>query len=191
MTGNVDHPKHYGGADNPYECIKVLEAWLTSSEFIGFLKGNSIKYKSRHRQKGGLEDLEKSLWYDERLVAFCKENGLDGKVEYEGKLFDIVKRVVVMQLDGSSLEFDDREQAAVYIAAHQPPPLPGELLDTGMPNNGRVRMVDMNAAIHERVAEVMAARDAARKRSASAQMGWLTRRRNAQNPARRQTRRKL
>ena len=24
---NVDHPSHYGGADNPYEAIKVLREW--------------------------------------------------------------------------------------------------------------------------------------------------------------------
>lgn len=23
----VDHPAHYGGKDNPYEAIKVIEAW--------------------------------------------------------------------------------------------------------------------------------------------------------------------
>lgn len=23
----VDHPAHYGCADNPYEAIKVIEAW--------------------------------------------------------------------------------------------------------------------------------------------------------------------
>ena len=23
----VNHPLHYGGADNPYEAIKVIEAW--------------------------------------------------------------------------------------------------------------------------------------------------------------------
>lgn len=29
MTGDsVNHPSHYGGADNPYEAIKVIEAWL-------------------------------------------------------------------------------------------------------------------------------------------------------------------
>jgi hypothetical protein len=26
-TEEVDHPPHYGGADNPYETIKVIEAW--------------------------------------------------------------------------------------------------------------------------------------------------------------------
>lgn len=39
----VDHPKHYGG-DTTYECIKVLKAWNTPEEFIGFCKDNAIKY---------------------------------------------------------------------------------------------------------------------------------------------------
>lgn len=74
---NVDHPGHYGGADNAYETIRVLEAWLTPAEYVGFLKGNSLKYQSRHRQKGGLEDLEKSQWYQDRLVEFAKRTGAD------------------------------------------------------------------------------------------------------------------
>ena len=27
MKENVSHPKHYGGKENPYEAIKVIEAW--------------------------------------------------------------------------------------------------------------------------------------------------------------------
>ena len=49
MDEAVDHPAHYGGKDNPYEVIKVLEAWLTPEEFAGFLKGNVIKYQARAR----------------------------------------------------------------------------------------------------------------------------------------------
>lgn len=67
---NVDHPSHYGGKDNPYEVIKVLEAWLTPDEYIGFLKGNAIKYLARHRQKGGDEDLRKAEWYQRELNRF-------------------------------------------------------------------------------------------------------------------------
>ena len=70
MSDEVNHPGHYGGADNPYETIKVLEAWLTPEEFAGFLKGNALKYLSRHRQKGGDEDLRKAQWYQDRLVRF-------------------------------------------------------------------------------------------------------------------------
>lgn len=27
MSEQINHPKYYGGGDNPYEAIKVIEAW--------------------------------------------------------------------------------------------------------------------------------------------------------------------
>lgn len=77
----VNHPDHYGG-DTPYEVIKVLEAWFTPEEFIGFLKGNAIKYMARHRDKGGAEDLQKAAWYSKRLAEFDekREKGLPQQV---------------------------------------------------------------------------------------------------------------
>ena len=74
---NVDHPSHYGGEDNPYETIKVLEAWLTVEEMVGFLKGNSLKYLSRHRQKGGAEDVAKSKWYQDYLSDYAMRHNVD------------------------------------------------------------------------------------------------------------------
>ena len=80
---SIDHPQHYGGSENPYETIKVLEAWMTRDEMIGFCKGNALKYLSRHRQKGGLSDLEKSAWYNHYMVEYLlkadlkKPNRLD------------------------------------------------------------------------------------------------------------------
>lgn len=65
---NVDHPQHYGGADNPYEAIKVIEAWS-----LGFCLGNAVKYISRAGKKGDLiEDLEKARWYLDREIAARK-----------------------------------------------------------------------------------------------------------------------
>lgn len=65
----VDHPAHYGGADNPYEVIKVLEAWLTPEELKGFLKGNVIKYLARAGKKGSAkEDEAKAAWYAKYLA---------------------------------------------------------------------------------------------------------------------------
>lgn len=56
---NVDHPAHYGGKDNPYEAIKVIEAWE-----LGFCLGNAVKYISRAEKKGAtIEDLKKAVWY--------------------------------------------------------------------------------------------------------------------------------
>lgn len=62
----VDHPAHYGGADNPYEAIKVIEAWG-----LGFNLGNAVKYISRAGKKGGAPrtiDLEKARWYLDREI---------------------------------------------------------------------------------------------------------------------------
>lgn len=70
---NVDHPKHYGGADNPFEAIKVLRNWLTKDEFTGFLKGNIIKYHARARSKGQIEDYKKANWYSNYLIKYLDE----------------------------------------------------------------------------------------------------------------------
>lgn len=63
MTESVNHPSHYGGADNPYEAIKVIEAWQ-----LGFCDGNVVKYISRWRDKGGVDDLRKAAWYLDRFI---------------------------------------------------------------------------------------------------------------------------
>jgi hypothetical protein len=65
MPDNINHPKHYGGEDNAYEAIKVVEAWN-----LGFHLGNVVKYISRAGRKGDvLEDLKKARWYLEREIA--------------------------------------------------------------------------------------------------------------------------
>lgn len=58
---HVNHPEHYGGSENIYEAIKVIDAWD-----LGFSLGNTIKYISRAGKKGKnkeLEDLQKASWY--------------------------------------------------------------------------------------------------------------------------------
>lgn len=65
MSDPVNHPPHYGGEDNPYEAIKVIEAWG-----LGFHIGNVVKYLSRAGKKGALvEDLKKARWYLDREIA--------------------------------------------------------------------------------------------------------------------------
>jgi hypothetical protein len=69
MNKHVNHPQHYGGANNPYEAIKVIEAWE-----LGFNLGNCLKYISRAGKKGDtLEDLEKAKWYLEREISKLKQ----------------------------------------------------------------------------------------------------------------------
>lgn len=62
----VNHPAHYGGEDNPYEAIKVIEAWG-----LGFCLGNTLKYISRAGKKASsrfLVDLKKARWYLDREI---------------------------------------------------------------------------------------------------------------------------
>ena len=48
-NSSVIHPQHYGGKDNPYEAIKVIEAWGVS-----FNLGNTLKYISRAGKKDNI-----------------------------------------------------------------------------------------------------------------------------------------
>lgn len=64
----VDHPVHYGG-DTPYECIKVLKEWLDADEYMGFLRGNAIKYLCRVGKKdAAFQELKKARWYLDKMI---------------------------------------------------------------------------------------------------------------------------
>ena len=79
----VDHPEHYGGKDNPYEVIKILENIMTEEEFIGFCKGTSFKYLARAKAKyGGTkenQDYKKAAWYTNYMNDFIKRKSIDEK----------------------------------------------------------------------------------------------------------------
>ena len=64
---SVNNPEHYGGKQNTYEAIKVIEAWD-----LNFHLGNVIKYISRAGKKDKTklkEDLEKAKWYLDRFIG--------------------------------------------------------------------------------------------------------------------------
>ena len=70
MQEQVNHPSHYGGKDNPYEAIKVIDAWN-----LDFCLGNVVKYISRAGKKGNnsaKQDLKKALWYLEHEIESMK-----------------------------------------------------------------------------------------------------------------------
>lgn len=76
----IKHPDHYGGKDNPYEAIKVIEAWD-----LNFSLGNVLKYINRAGKKSNnpIEDLKKAVEYLEyeikRLTRIKKESKYDFK----------------------------------------------------------------------------------------------------------------
>ena len=72
----VDHPPHYNNGH--IECIEAIEAMLTPDEFVGYLRGNSLKYRWRFRYKTKpIEDLRKARWYEERLISYMLEHPSD------------------------------------------------------------------------------------------------------------------
>lgn len=70
---NVEHPAHYGGADNPYEAIKVLREWQLDKDAYLWNVG---KYLSRAGHKDGnsqLQDLTKARWYLNYKIRLLEE----------------------------------------------------------------------------------------------------------------------
>ena len=62
----VNHPPHY--TTGPVECIEAIQSALTPEEFRGYCKGNAIKYAWRERNKGWSQDLDKAIWYLNRIL---------------------------------------------------------------------------------------------------------------------------
>jgi hypothetical protein len=60
----VNHPLHYGGADNPFEVIKIIEHFE-----LNFSLGSAVKYILRAGKKPhekDITDLRKAAWYCSR-----------------------------------------------------------------------------------------------------------------------------
>jgi hypothetical protein len=58
MTEQINNPEYYGGKDDPYEAIKVIESWN-----LCFKLGNSLKYIARAGKKDPeklIQDLKKA-----------------------------------------------------------------------------------------------------------------------------------
>ena len=64
---NPSHYKRY-----KLEMIDNMQNSMTPEEFIGYLKGNIMKYIARYQDKNGLEDLTKAKWYLNKLIETTK-----------------------------------------------------------------------------------------------------------------------
>jgi hypothetical protein len=52
---------------------EAMESWMSHEEFIGYLRGNIIKYVARCWEKNGVEDLRKASHYIDKLVQKIEE----------------------------------------------------------------------------------------------------------------------
>ena len=87
---NVNHPAHYGGVNNPYEVIKIIEHYD-----LNFSLGNVLKYTLRAGKKHDdteIEDLEKAVFYLNRhLENVKKEKPEDKYVDKAGNSLEYLR----------------------------------------------------------------------------------------------------
>jgi len=65
MSGAI-RPSHYASSNPDVPSIQMWDYAL--SQNLGFFEGNIIKYVSRWRNKGGVQDLHKAMTYLQRLI---------------------------------------------------------------------------------------------------------------------------
>ena len=68
MGNQVNHPDHYQ-MGNGMETIDIIDA--VTGELNGieaFDTGNALKYLCRWKNKNGIQDLEKAVWYIQHLI---------------------------------------------------------------------------------------------------------------------------
>lgn len=76
VSDNVNHPNHY--TFGSIEVIDYIRDKMTPVEFQGYCQGNVLKYVSRYRHKGGVEDLKKAQVYLDWMIESLEK-------EAEGK----------------------------------------------------------------------------------------------------------
>ena len=70
---NVNNPRHYN--KDGIECIDGIKASMSEKEFLGYLKGNTMKYLWRYDYKQKpLEDLQKAKWYLDKMINIIHNN---------------------------------------------------------------------------------------------------------------------
>lgn len=60
-TNNVDHPSHYN--QGGIECIDAMVSAFGKEAVSNFCICNAFKYVWRTKQKNGIEDVDKAVWY--------------------------------------------------------------------------------------------------------------------------------
>ena len=75
----VNHPEHYGGAENPYEVVKIAEGTGLDKDAYLF---NVLKYIVRAGKKDPnkeIEDLKKAQFYLQRRIDNLINNNKNGE----------------------------------------------------------------------------------------------------------------
>lgn len=66
IKDNVNHPQHY--ETGKYECIDVMIETQGNEAVKDFCICNAFKYIYRHKNKNGVEDIKKAIWYLKKFI---------------------------------------------------------------------------------------------------------------------------
>lgn len=80
----IVRPSHYAGTYG-LECLEAIRNMLTREQYIGFLRGNQLKYLWRFARKNGEQDLRKANQLGQWLLESIKEADTSGGRETEGR----------------------------------------------------------------------------------------------------------
>lgn len=75
----VNHPEHYN--QGGIECIDAMLSAFGKYTVSSFCICNAFKYLWRCREKNGYEDIEKAIWYLQKMLDIYKEDREDGEDE--------------------------------------------------------------------------------------------------------------
>ena len=77
LKGKVSAFDSQVGGDHYKKC-KIQPVEFIMANGIGYMEGNVIKYVVRHKDKGGIADLEKAMHYLQMLIEYERKQQLDG-----------------------------------------------------------------------------------------------------------------
>ncbi|MCK4260339.1 MAG: DUF3310 domain-containing protein [Halanaerobiales bacterium] len=80
-----NHWKNSPGNEDSHYIGEVQPIDLILSQKLGFLDGSIIKYVTRRKKKGGIEDLRKATWFLGKLI------------EQEGEVKDLERAIMTMK----------------------------------------------------------------------------------------------
>lgn len=75
VSDPVNNPAHYKTGN--FECIDVMKETQGIDATQNFCVCNALKYVYRHKNKNGMEDLQKAIWYLNKAVE------LEGEKNHE------------------------------------------------------------------------------------------------------------
>lgn len=79
MSDNVKHPAHYADSCS-MECIDAMVIAFGKEAVTDFCLCNAFKYIWRHKNKNGLEDLQKARWYCEKAYQLDSEGEITQRI---------------------------------------------------------------------------------------------------------------